>query len=229
MGGRLWIGAILLAGLFIWGMVYVFTPENGDAEFQKMMEATQQVKSFRGVYAGSTQTSQHAEKLWELDCNRGILHKQYQEGPTGANTLELKEDLFLVGADQKYTRSGDGSWDQTKYTAVQYSASWYCHNLAQGTLRDLLPDARALLRSATFGKGDKKTVNGVRCRDWSFTMHSRNSGQRGSVCIGLEDHLPYEMTNDDGGHYSYTDYNRPLQFDAPAAVLQAASSTGGSN
>ena len=60
-------------------------------------------------------------------------------------------------------------------------------------------------------------------------MHSATSGQRGSVCIGLEDHLPHEMTTDDGGHYSYTDYNRPTQFDAPEAVLQAASSTAGSN
>jgi hypothetical protein len=188
-----------------------------------MMEATEKVKSFRGVYVGSTQTSQHAEKLWELDCNRSILHKQLQEMPTGAAALELKEDQFLVGTDQKYTRDTDGSWQQTKYTAVQYSASWYCDNLAQGTLRDLLPDARALLRSATFGKGDKKTVNGVHCRDWSFTMHSRESGQRGTLCIGLEDHLPYEMTNDDGGHYSYTDYNRPPQFNGPEAVLQPAS------
>jgi len=224
-----WIGAILLAGLFIWGVGYVLTPENGDAEFQKMLEATEQVKSFRGVYVGSTQTSQHAEKLWELDCNRQILHKQTHELQTGANTLELEEDQFLVGADQKFTRSSDGSWEQTKYTSVQYSASWYCDNVAQGTLRDLLPDFRAMLRSATFGKGDKKTVNGLRCQDWKFTMHSRNSGQRGTVCIGLEDHLPYEMTTDDGGHYSYADYNRPLQFDAPEAVLQAASSPGEPN
>jgi hypothetical protein len=225
----LWIGAILLAGLFIWGVGYVLTPENGDAEFQKMLEATEQVKSFRGAYVGTTQTSQHAEKLWELDCNRRILHKQTQELQTGANTLELKENQFLVGADQKFTRNNDGSWEQTKYTSVQYSASWYCDNLAQGALRDLLPDVRAMLRNASLGKGEKKTVNGLRCQDWNFTMLSRNSGQRGSVCIGLEDHLPYEMTTDDGGHYSYTDYNRPTKFDAPEAVLQAASSPGGSN
>src|SRR5208283_713882 len=98
-----------------------------------------------------------------------------------------------------------------------------------GTVRDLLPDVRAMLRSATFGESDKKTVNGVRCQDWKFTMHSATSGQRGTVCIGLDDHLPYEMTTDNGGRYSYTNYNRPLQFDAPEAILQSASSTDGSN
>ncbi|SPF48934.1 hypothetical protein SBA1_90070 [Candidatus Sulfotelmatobacter kueseliae] len=231
MGSRLffWIGAIVLAGLFIWGMDYVLTPENGDAEFQKMLDATEQVKSFRGTYVGSTPSTQHAERLWEVDCNRSIVHKRSTELQMGANPVEMTEDIFLVRSDQKYTRNSDGSWEQTKYTSVQYSASWYCDNLAQGTLRDLLPNIRAMLRSATFGKGDKKTVNGVRCQDWKFSMHSATSGQRGSVCIGLEDHLPYEMTTDDVGHYSYTDYNQPLQFDAPEAVLQAASSSDGSN
>jgi len=37
------------------------------------------------------------------------------------------------------------------------------------------------------------------------------------------------MITDNVGHYSYTDYNQPLQFDAPEAVLQAASSSDGSN
>jgi hypothetical protein len=229
MGNRLWIGAILLAGLFFWGVGYVLTPENGDAEFQKMLEAMKQVKSFRGTFVGSTSSTQHAERLWEADCNRGIVHKQSQELPNGANPVQVTEDQFLLGSDQKYTRNSDGSWEKTRYESKLYSASWYCNNFAQGTVRDLLPDVRAMLRSATFGKGDQKTVNGVRCQDWNFTMHSSTSGQRGSVCIGLKDHLPYEMTTDDGGHYSYADYNRPLQFDAPEAVLQAASSTDGSN
>ena len=43
------------------------------------------------------------------------------------------------------------------------------------------------------------------------------------MCIGLEDHLPYEMTVEDAGRYTYTDYNRPLQIDAPDFVLQSAS------
>ena len=224
MGKGFWIGAILVMGLCFWGMSYVLTPDNGDAEFQKMLEATKQVKSFRGTFVGSTPSTQHSERLWELDCNRGFLHKQSQDLSTGAIPVKTKEDQLFVGSDQKYTRNGDGSWDKTKYTFAMYSASWYCDNLAEGTVRDLLPDIRAMLRNATFGKGDKKTVNGVRCQDWTFSMHSANSGVRGSVCIGLDDHLPYELKLD-AGTYSYSDYNRPIQFDVPEAVLQPASST----
>jgi len=194
-----------------------------------MLEATKQVKSFRGTYGGSMANTPHAERLWEVDCNRGIVHKQSQELQTGANALEMKEDEFLVGSDQIYTRGGDGSWEKHEYRSKLYSASWYCDNLAQGTIRDLLPDIRSMLRSAMIGKGDKKTVNGVRCQEWKFAMKSASSGQQGSVCVGLEDHLPYEMITDNVGHYSYSDYNRPMQFDAPEAVLQSASSSGGSN
>ena len=229
MGKAFWIGAVVVAGLFFWGVGYVLNPENGDAEFQKMLEATKQVKTFRGTYTGTTASTLHSENLWEVDCNHSIVHKQSQEVPNGASQAEVKEDQFLMGADQMYTRKSDGSWENTKYTSALYSANWYCDNIAQGTVRDLLPDVRALLRSATFGKGDKKTVNGVRCREWNFTNHSRNSGQKGTVCIGLDDHLPYEMTVENTGRYSYTDYNRPLQFDGPDAVLQAVSATGGSN
>jgi len=144
MGNRFfWIGAIVLVGLFIWGMSYVLTPEDGDAEFQKMLDATEQVKSFRGTYVGSTPSAQHAENLWEVDCNQAIVHKRSTELPVGANPVESTEDIFLVRSDQKFTRNSDGSWTQTKYTASQFSASWYCDNLAQGTLRDLLPDIGA--------------------------------------------------------------------------------------
>jgi hypothetical protein len=226
MGYRLWIVGIVLAGLFVWGVKYVVTPDNGDAEFQKMLEAMKQVKSFRGVYVDGTQ---HAERLWEVDCSRSIVHKQSQDLQTSANPSEMKDDEFLVNSDQKYTHTSDGSWQKTKYTAAAYSASWYCENLAQGTVRDLVPNVREMLRHAMIGKGDKKTVNGVRCQDWKFVMKSSYSGQKGSVCIGLEDHLPHEMTTDDGAHYSYSDYNQPIQFDAPEAVLQAASSGDGSN
>jgi hypothetical protein len=229
MNKGLWIGAIVLAGLFCWGVAYVMSPNGGDTEFQKMLDATEQVKSFRGLYVGNTQTSQHAEKLWEVDCTRAIVHKQWQELPAGADSMAMKEDYFMVGSDQKFTHNSDGSWEKSKYLSKLYSASWYCDNLAQGNLRDLLPDARRMLRSAMIGKSDKKTVNGIRCQDWHFAMESSTSGVKGTVCIGLQDHLPYEMTTDDGGRYSYTDYNQPLQFDAPEDVLQAASSSAGSN
>jgi hypothetical protein len=221
-----WIGALLLiAGLSYWGVSSLLSPNGGDAEFQKMLEATEHVKSFRGAYVGSTPSAEHSEKLWEVDCNRGIIHKRSQTSPTSANSPVVNEDQLLVGLD-RYSHESDGSWKKIADKHVQYSESWYCDNLAQGTLRDLLPDIRSMLRSAMIGKADKKTVNGIRCQDWEFAMKSSTSGVHGTVCIGPEDHLPYEMTTDTGAHYSYSDYNQPIQFEAPEDILQSASSTG---
>jgi hypothetical protein len=225
----LWIAVILVGGLFCWGVREFVGPNGSDVELQQMLEALKQVRTFRGTYTGKTGNAQHSEQLWEVDCNQGIVHKQSQELLIGANPVEVKDEEYLVGSDQKFTRTSDGSWEKSRYTASLYSASWYCHALAQATVRDLVPDVRGLIKNGSFAKGDEKTVNGVRCQEWKYTNLARTSGQRGLLCIGLEDHLPYEMTVENQGRYSYSDFNQPLQFDAPEAVLESASSTGASN
>jgi hypothetical protein len=219
-----WIGAMLLiGGLIFWGLGSLLTPNGGDAEFQKMLEATEHVKSFRGSFVGSTPGAEHSERLWEVDCSRSVVHKRSQTSQTSANLPDVTEDQLLVGLD-RYSHDSDGSWVKTADKHVMFSGQWYCDNLAQGSLRDLLPDTRSMLRNAMIGKADKRTVNGVRCQDWQFAMKSASSGVHGTVCIGIEDHLPYEMTTDTGAHYSYSDYNQPIQFEAPESILQSASS-----
>jgi hypothetical protein len=184
-----------------------------------------QVKSFRGAYIESTSSAQHSERLWEVDCNQVIVHQQSHDSPANADpAFEMKEDELLVG-DQRYTRDSNGSWENGGYAGDRGSAKWYCDNIARGTVSDLLPDMRTMISHAMTEKGDKKTVNGARCREWKFDIRTAISSRQGSVCIGIDDHLPYELTTENGGHFSYSDYNRPIQFEVPAAVLQPASSS----
>jgi hypothetical protein len=221
--------SLLAAGAIFWAVGQAVNPSSGDTEFQKTLESMKQVKSFRGAFIESTSSTQHSERLWEVDCNRGIVHQQSHDLRTNTNPpFERKEDELLVG-DQRYTRDSDGSWENLGHAGPLYSGKWYCDNLAQGTVRDLLPDILTMTRHGVFEEGGKKTVNGVQCREWKFDVRSAVSAQKGSVCIGVDDHLPYEMTTEYGGHYSYSDYNRPIQFEAPEAALQPASSTDGSN
>lgn len=231
MGNRrgLWIaGCLLLAGGIFWGVGQAVGPTSGDAEFKKTLEAIEHVKSFRGVYGeGASGTSQSA-RLWEVDCNRVIVHQQSHNSFSGGNSpFEMKNDELLVG-EQRYTRDSSGAWEDTGYAGERGSAKWYCENIARGTVRDLLPDLRTLISHGITERGDKKTVNGIRCREWKFDIRTVMSSQKGSICIGVDDHLPYEMTME-SEHYSYSDYDRPIQFDAPEAVLQTASAPGGSN
>ena len=233
MGNRrwLWMGACLLvAGIIFWAVGQAVNPSSGDTQLQKTLESLKQVKSFRGAYIESASSTQHSERLWEVDCNRVIVHQQSQFHDLRNNvdpTFEMKEDELLVG-DQRYIRDRDGSWENTGYAGDRYSAKWYCDNLARGAITDLLPDIRTMISHALTEKGNKKTVNGVACREWKFAIRSALVAQGGSLCIG-DDQLPYEMTTGNSGHYTYSDYNRPIQLEVPEAVLQPASSTDGSN
>lgn len=223
---KLWIGAaVLAAGAIFWGVGQAVGPSGGDTEFKKTLEAMEQVKSFRGAYVESASSTPHSERVWEVDCNRVIVHQQFHDSTSNADSpFNMKEEELLVG-DQRYIRDSNGSWENTGYAGDRGSAKWYCENIARGTVRDLMPDIRKMISHAITEKGDKKTVNGARCREWKFDMRTAVSVEQGSMCIGVDDHLPYELTMD-GGHYSYSDYNRPIQIEAPDAALQPASSTG---
>jgi hypothetical protein len=230
MGNRrgLWIAACLLgAGAIFWGVGQAVNPSSGDTELKKTLESMEQVKSFRGGYIGNA-SGAHAERLWEVDCNRVIVHEHsHDQQSEMASPFDVNQEELLV-ADQRYTRDSEGSWQNQGYAGDRGSAKWYCENIRRGTVRDLLPDIRTMISHAITEKGDKKTVNGVRCREWKFDIRTALSSQTGSVCIGMDDHLPYQLTMD-GGTFSYSDYNKSIQIDAPDGAVQPASSTDGSN
>jgi len=231
MGNRrtLWIvAAVLGAAAVFWGIGQAVGPSGGDVDLNKALDAMQQVKTFRGTYTQTASGSAHSEKLWEVDCNRVIVHQQSHDTQSSTDSpSEMKEDELLVGK-QRYTRDSNGSWESIPSESELYSAKWYCDNVAQGTARDLLPDVRTMVHHAMTEKGSKKTINGVRCQEWKFATRTAVTAQGGSICIGIDDHLPYEVITD-GGRYSYADYNRPIQIDVPEAVLQPASSINDSN
>jgi len=223
MGNRrgLWIGTCLMlaAGIF-WGVGQAVGPSSGDTELRKTLEALKQVKTFRGAYIASASSS-HSERIWEVDCNRVIVHQQSHDSQSNTESpFDMKEEEFLVD-DQRYIRDSNGSWENAGYAGDRDTAKWYCQSLAGGSAGELLPDVSIMLSHAIMHKGDKKTVNGTHCREWKFEIVTALSSRPGSVCLGVDDHLPYEMTMD-GGRYSYSDYNRPIPLDAPQAAVQPA-------
>ncbi len=229
MGNRrgLWIGAcVLLAIGVFWGIGQAVGPSSGDVELKKTLEAIRQVKTFRGAFIESAPGA-HSQRIWEVDCNHAIIHQQTHDSQAAAteSDFEMQMDEYLVG-DQRYIRDNSGSWENAGYAGDRNTAKWYCQNLTDG--HDLLPDVPTLISHGMMHKLDKKTVNGVRCRDWKFEIVTAVSSRPGTVCIGVDDHLPYEMTMA-GGVYSYSDFNRPLQLEAPQGGVQPASLPEGSN
>jgi hypothetical protein len=50
-----------------------------------------------------------------------------------------------------------------------------------------------MTRHGVFEKGEKKNVNGVRCREWKVGIRTALSAQSDTVCRGVDDDLPYEI------------------------------------
>ncbi len=230
MGGDryyLWLGARLAVGVAIvaWAASYLGTG-SGEKEFQKTLEAMKKVHSFRMVYTSNSNT-QHNDSLWEVDCDHNVLHHHEHlliKDPN-ANTPEMNQDQTNV-AGKEYTRKDDGSWIPSKYPMFTQPAQSSCSQLAQGQDSGLLPEIATMIKRGVIQKGDKKTVNGVRCREWKVTMKGGFQGlEHDTVCIGLEDRLPYEVTVDwAASRASYSDYNTAIQIDVPDPAVQPASS-----
>ena len=229
MGERywLWIGVRLLFGFAIvaWAVSYL-GPGSGEKEFQKTLDALKQVHSLRVSYSANP-GSQRNEMLWELDCSRNIMHEQSHLTDTSLTPpVDMQRNSTQVG-NQQYQRASDGTWSKPSYAYQGGSSNWFCTNLKQGTDTNVLPPIATMIRRGVIQKGDKKTVNGVRCREWLVTMKSGPASlEHSTVCLGLNDHLPYEMTVDwEHSRSTFSDYNTTLQIDVPEPAVQPASSS----
>jgi hypothetical protein len=234
MGERywLWVGARLLVAvaLVAWAASYLGTGGE-EKEFQKTLDAMKQVHTFRMAYSATPAGNQHNEMLWEIDCNRGIAHYQMHFVQTSTNPpTEMKQDQ-IYSEGHEYDRAGDGSWTAAKYNYHAGTVKGFCSNLAQGTDTNVLPQISTMIRRGILQKGDKKTVNGVRCREWLVTMKGGLRGlEHDTICLGLEDHLPYEMTVDwENSRTTFSDYNKPIQIEVPEVTVQPANAATDTN
>jgi len=230
-GERYWVWVVvrLAVGVAIvgWAASYLLTG-SGEKEFQKTLDAMKQVHSFR-VSETARAGTRHKQMLWEVDCPRDLYHYQWRETDTAIPGMDMTRDEVHF-ATEEYYRESDGSWSKPRY-AREHPAAWFCGALAQGNDNTLMPRIATMIQRGILQKGDKKTVNSVRCREWLVTMKGAPSGlEHDTVCLGLEDHLPYELTVDWLQlRASFSDYNAPITFDVPEAVVQQASTNTGSN
>jgi len=233
MGDRywLWVGARLLVAVAIvgWAASYIGTG-SGEKEFQRTLDAMKQIHSFRAATVASPLT-QHNEFLWEVDCGRNIAHYQEHitnqcgDDNTHCSNIDMSREE-LDWAVYEYDRQSDGSWQASRHPAGNRTR-YLCGHLSDGTDSNLLPPIATMIRRGIIQKGDKKTVNGVRCREYLVTMKGAPGGlEHDTVCLGLEDRLPYEWTVDwEKARTSFSDYNTAIQFDLPAEVVKETSAS----
>jgi hypothetical protein len=226
-----WIGIRLFGAVALVSLILSFLmPGSGEREFKKTLAAMKQVHSFRAVYLANPGT-QVNDLLWEVDCGRQIVHEQSHHVDTSFDPpKETAIDQLRVG-HLWYTHQSDGRWAKTGFSYQGGSPMLYCAKIAEGSDSGILPNIATMLKRGIIQKGEKKTVNGVQCREWDVALKGPLANlEHDTVCIGIEDHLPYEVTVDwQKSRASFSDYNTQIQIDVPEVALQAASATNGSN
>ena len=134
MGDRYWFWVLVRLGMGIaivaWAASYL-RPGSAEKEFQKTLDAMKQVHTFRVAMTANPGT-QHSEMLWEVDCNRDLLHYQWRVSDSSRPEVGMNLDEVHV-ANQEFDRESDGSWSKPRYAIGGRSPKWYCNNLAQGT------------------------------------------------------------------------------------------------
>jgi hypothetical protein len=227
LGVRLLIGAILVG----WAFSYL-NPGGGSAEkeFQRTLDALKQVHSVRIASAADQVPTQHMDSLWEISCGQDAYHYKWHVVDTGAsNGGEINRDEMHVG-NLVYDHQSDDSWLPNGYGNSGSSPSILCRRLAEGSDTGLMPAIATMIKRGILQKGDKKTVSGVRCREWHVTLKGPTGLEHDTVCLGVDDHLPYEVTVDwQHSRTVYSDYNSPLQLALPEAAVQPASAATSSN
>ena len=224
MGGRFWIVMLIrlvVAALVIGWFASYLRPEGGDKEFQAAVEAMKQIHSMRVAFTSNNDPAHPVSRSWEVVCSQHAYH--YVEHSTDDPKLAAtyNHDEFRVGT---ITYAGkDGGWQLAK-NSVGMSADDFCTRLANGQEAQVMPPFTYMVSRAVIQKGSKKTVNGVRCRDWNVAIRSGPAGiEHDTICLGVDDHLPYERTIDwQHSRTVFSDYNAPFQLELPDGAAQAA-------
>ena len=225
----LWLGARLLVAVVIvgWAATYLFSGSSGEKEFQRSLDAMKQVRAVRVATVADTTSTEHIEMSWELVCAQDAFRYKWhlvESDPDKAADIDQEE--IHVGTTS-YEHRPDDSWKPGSSSIGSTNPSGICRRLAQGAESRVLPDLGAMVKRGIIQKGDKKTVNGIRCREWNVTMKGGpNSFEHDTVCLGLDDHLPYESTVDwQRARTTYSDYNGAFQLELPAAVQSASAAS----
>ena len=233
MDGRYWawLGVRLIVGVVLVGWAFSYLSPgggSGEKEFQRSLNALQKVQRVRIALITDEAPTQHSEMLWEVSCPQDAYHYKWHMVDSSTTTNnEISRDEMHVG-NIEYDRQSDDSWLRAKYPDGLNPKN-LCSRLNQGGDDGMMPAIATMIKRGILQKGDKKTVGGVRCREWHVTIKAGRGLEHDTVCLGMDDHLPYEMTVDSRHlRAAYSDYNS-LPLTLPDAAVQPASASSSSN
>lgn len=207
------------------GVKVFFT--SGKTEIERTLQAKKSAKSFRMKTVLRLHPGQPLETLTEVSC---------PDRERFTTTIGNRAFRAVRIADKAYVEQEDGSWTVQDTAATGWSpcgdnpgepAPWAVMN--EG--RDPSTVLAKLLTMSQISPGALVATSESNCQQWVLSLQLPGGGQHGhgasglhyTACIDSSDHLPVAVIMGNGGMVtSYSDWNKPIQIDAPTSNVVAA-------
>lgn len=207
------------------GMKVFFT--SGKTEIERTLEAKKSARSFRMKTVLRLHPGQPLETLTEVSC---------PDRERFTTTIGNRSFRAVRIGEKAYVEQEDGSWTVQDTAPTGWSpcgdnpgepAPWAVMN--EG--RDPSTVLAKLLTMSQITPGALVTTSTGNCQQWILSLQLPGGGQHGhaasglhyTACIDPSDHLPIAVVMGSGGMVtSYSDWNTPIQIDAPTNNVVAA-------
>lgn len=192
-------------------VIYWMLPDAGLSELKRMNVALQNARSWR-VQTVVTEPTKNVDSLTEVYCPsrvRTVNKAVSDEG--GRHSEDDSEEIWIDGTS--FAKKGS-HWVVSQ---VERSRTASC-SMGPRSTDALLQPLDLILATGKIRKGEKRIVNGERCRDWTASVPAP-AGWRDEfvVCIG-DDKLPREVfTPDRRMVETYSDWNAAIRIERPPA------------
>jgi hypothetical protein len=219
----------IVGSLLVGFAVFWLSPNECEREFAHSVDAMKQVRSYRYASTTAPRPSRRTEAHGEMNCSQAALHQVLHVVDQDLKPSEFVEETVRMNTGT-FQRAEDGTWSRRTLSEGWERPEQLCGQLSRGVDIRFFPDMSRMQKAGFFKKGEKRTVNGVPCRVWNVDVVEYGSGlENRTVCLGLDDHLPYEVTsNYDHSRTTLSDFNSAIEVTEPPAIV-APTSTGSQN
>jgi hypothetical protein len=208
-GFRFVVARLIIAVVLIGGLIWWLSPGRGEEEFIETQNALRKAMTWRIESAFESGTQSHAS-LVEIVCPNNIHVRRDVTFSDGTPPFRIEE--IRIGMD-KYTWKPGGEWERNLGELPPYQ--YICRAMHQGQDLEPMPPFLMFVKRGVIRKGEKMTVHGESCREWTVQIpDSPGSLRTERICISENDHLPRRRITPEST-FLYTAWNTPIHISAP--------------
>jgi hypothetical protein len=152
------VGALLIGFTVFW-----LSPESGEREFGRAVEAVKLVRSYRYASVTAPRPTRHTEAHGEMSCSPAAFHQLIHVVGQDLKPSDFVEETVRLNTGT-FQRAGDGTWSRRTLSEGWEKPEQLCTKLSSGVDIQFFPDVSRMQKNGIFERGESKDVNGVQCR-----------------------------------------------------------------